>query len=321
MFLWENPALAGQWYAGLARQESLREQEANFRNLSGELREMRISMSPLVLDEKPHVLLLAQDVSERAFLEQQLRQAQKMEAIGQLAAGVAHDFNNILTVIQGHAGLMQQTLAPDKSEVKSLQQITSATARAATLIRQLLMFSRKQVMQFRHLDLNDILRNEITMLRTARGRTGPNCLSTPGIPMPAIHADKSMLEQIAMNLAVNAQDAMPNGGRVYITTSLAVVHRDPTPMDPEPRDGEYVCLTFSDTGSGMDTQILSRIFEPFFTTKPAGKGTGLGLSTVFGIVRQHQGWLEVESQPNHGTTFRGCIFRRQVCRRPRNWTH
>jgi CheY-like chemotaxis protein len=113
-----------------------------------------------------------------------------------------------------------------------------------------------------------------------------------------------MVEQIAMNFAVNARDAMPNGGRVSIATSLAPVHRPPTPLDPEQRDGEFVCLTFSDTGTGMDAQVLARIFEPFFTTKPAGKGTGLGLSTVFGIVRQHHGWLEVESKPNEGTTFR-----------------
>jgi CheY-like chemotaxis protein len=123
-------------------------------------------------------------------------------------------------------------------------------------------------------------------------------------PLPAIRADPSMLEQIVMNLAVNARDAMPDGGRVSICTSLETIHRAPTPMDPEPRDGNFVCLTFRDTGTGMDTQILSRIFEPFFTTKPVGKGTGLGLSTVFGIVRQHQGWTEVQSKPNRGTTFR-----------------
>jgi CheY-like chemotaxis protein len=125
----------------------------------------------------------------------------------------------------------------------------------------------------------------------------------PQLPIPAIRADCSMVEQILMNLAVNARDAMPNGGSVSITTSVRTIHRAPTPMDPEPRDGEFVCLTFRDSGVGMDPQTLNRIYEPFFTTKPAGKGTGLGLSTVFGIVRQHHAWLEVESQPNRGTTF------------------
>ena len=126
-------------------------------------------------------------------------------------------------------------------------------------------------------------------------------------PIPAIHADTSMLEQIAMNLAVNARDAMPNGGTIVITTSVETIHRAPTPMDPEHRDGEFVCLSFRDNGTGMDTQTLTRIFKPFFTTKPAGKGTGLGLSTVFGIIRQHHGWVEVESKPDQETTFR-CYF-------------
>jgi two-component system cell cycle sensor histidine kinase/response regulator CckA len=303
LLLWEKPGVAEQWYEGLSRQEHVRDQEANIRNQSGALHEVLISLSPLALGHQPHLLLLAQDVSERAMLERQLRQAQKMEAIGQLAAGVAHDFNNILTVIQGHTGLMQQTMPGDSPQKKSLEQISSASARAATLIRQLLMFSRKQVMQFRNLDLNDTLQNAIKMLERLVGEH-VQIEFRPQTPIPAIRADNSMVEQIAMNLAVNARDAMPNGGRVSITTALETIRRAPTPMDPESRDGEFVCLTFRDTGLGMDTQILSRIFEPFFTTKPVGKGTGLGLSTVFGIVRQHQGWLEVESKPNEGTTFR-----------------
>jgi two-component system, cell cycle sensor histidine kinase and response regulator CckA len=301
--LWEKPEVANQWYEGLVRQQFVRDQEAKIRNQAGALREMLVSLSPIALGGQPHVLLLAQDVSERALLERQLRQAQKMEAIGQLAAGVAHDFNNILTVIQGHAGLMQQKLDSGSPQAKSLEHITRAAARAATLIRQLLMFSRKQVMQFRYLDLNDTLSNAIKMLERLVGEQVQIDFQ-PQSPIPAIHADSSMLEQIAMNLAVNARDAMPNGGRLSITTSLQSIHRVPTPMDPETRDGEYIGLTFHDTGIGMDTQVLSRIFEPFFTTKAVGKGTGLGLSTVFGLVRQHQGWLEVESKRNQGTTFR-----------------
>jgi two-component system, cell cycle sensor histidine kinase and response regulator CckA len=198
---------------------------------------------------------------------------------------------------------MQRKLDSGSPQARSVEQITTAAARAATLIRQLLMFSRKQVMQFRPLDLNDTLGNAIKMLERLVGEH-VQIDFRPQSPLPAVHADSSMLEQIAMNLAVNARDAMPNGGRITINTSLEVIHRAPTPMDPEQRDGEYICLTFRDSGSGMDTQTLSRIFEPFFTTKPAGKGTGLGLSTVFGIVRQHHGWLEVESKLNQGTTFR-----------------
>jgi two-component system cell cycle sensor histidine kinase/response regulator CckA len=303
LFLWEKPGLVDQWYEALARQELVRDQEANLRTQAGGLREMRVSLSPLTLDGQPHVLLLGQDVSERALLERQLRQAQKMEAIGQLAAGVAHDFNNILTVIQGHADIIQLKSDAGSPQAKSVEQIGRAASRAATLIRQLLMFSRKQVMQFRYLNINESLGSAIKMLERLVGEHVQIEFRAQE-PIPTIHADNSMMEQIAMNLAVNARDAMPNGGKLSISTSSQNIHRAPTPMDPERREGDYVCLMFSDTGTGMDTTILSRIFEPFFTTKPPGKGTGLGLSTVFGIVRQHSGWLEVESKAGAGTTFR-----------------
>jgi PAS domain S-box-containing protein len=303
LFLWGKPEIVEQWYEGLSRKEAVRDQEAKMRDARGTLREVRVSLSPLSLGGQLHALLIAEDVSEKAILERQLRQAQKMEAIGQLAAGVAHDFNNILTVIQGHAGLMQQKQANGQGQGKSLQEINNAANRASTLIRQLLMFSRKQVMQFRYLDPNEILRSAIKMLERLVGEH-VKIEFQPYNSLPTIHADSSMVEQIAMNLAVNARDAMPNGGRLSITSSVETVCRGSTPMDPEPREGQYVCLTFGDTGCGMDTQILSRIFEPFFTTKPVGKGTGLGLSTVFGIVRQHHGWVEVESKPSKGTIFR-----------------
>ena len=303
LFLWDKPAVADQWYAALLRQEIVRDQSAKIRHREGGLCEMLVSLSPVNVGGKPHVLLLAQDVSERTLLESQLRQAQKMEAIGQLAAGVAHDFNNILTVIQGHSGLLQVKLKSINVDTKSIDQINTAATRAATLVRQLLMFSRKQIMQFRHLSLNNVLRNAIKMLERLVGEH-VEIRFNPQAELPAIYADNSMIEQIIMNFAVNARDAMPNGGCVTIRTSLEQVHRAETPMDPEKRAGEFICLAFSDSGMGMDTQILNRIFEPFFTTKPAGQGTGLGLSTVFGIVRQHQGWLEVESRVNEGTTFR-----------------
>jgi len=303
LFLWESPATADQWYEAVLRQEVVQDQQTKIRAQGGALREVLVSLSPISLDAKRHALLLAQDVSERALLERQLRQAQKMEAIGQLAAGVAHDFNNILTVIQGHAGLLQHKIQTNGPESKSVNQIFEAANRASTLIRQLLMFSRKQVMQFHHVDLNELLRTSIKMVARL---VGEHVLIDfqPQRPMPAVRADTSMVDQITMNLAVNSRDAMPNGGRITIKTSLETINRAATPTDAEERKGDYVCLTFQDTGIGMDTQTLSRIFEPFFTTKPVGKGTGLGLSTVFGIVRQHQGWVEVESKPNYGTTFR-----------------
>jgi PAS domain S-box-containing protein len=302
LFLWEKPDAADRWYQKVGT-ELVRDVEANIRDQAGALHEVLVSLSPVAMGHQPHLLLLAQDVSERALLERQLRQAQKMEAIGQLAAGVAHDFNNILTVIQGQAGILKQRLDSNGTQTHSLEHITTAASRAGTLIRQLLMFSRKQVMQFRHLDLNETLANTINMLERLVGEH-VEITFRPQAPLPAIHADTSMLEQIVLNLAVNARDAMPNGGKISLTTSVQQIDRAATALDPESRSGEFVCLTFSDNGIGMEQHVVSRIFEPFFTTKEPGKGTGLGLSTVFGVVRQHQGWLEVDSKPNEGTTFR-----------------
>jgi len=305
LFIWEKPGLAEEWFEKLLRQELVQDEQANIRDQAGALREVLVSLAPVNMGGEPHVLLLAQDVSQRILLERRLRQSQKMEAIGQLAAGVAHDFNNILTVIQGHAALLGLTLgsAADAPQSESLHQIAKASARASTLVRQLLMFSRKHVMQFRNQNLNETLRDVVMMLQRVVGEQ-VRIDFRPQDPIPPIHADSSMVEQIATNLAVNARDAMPKGGTISISTSLEKIHRAPTPMDPEQREGEFVCLTFGDTGIGMDTQILDRIFEPFFTTKPVGQGTGLGLSTVFGVVQQHHGWLEVESKPGCGTTFR-----------------
>jgi two-component system, cell cycle sensor histidine kinase and response regulator CckA len=303
LFIWEQPALVDQWFERLDRNEEVREEAAKIHRQSGAQRDVLVSLVPVSLGGKPHALLLAQDISERLLLERQLRQAQKMEGIGQLAAGVAHDFNNILTVIQGHAGIAQSQLGQQSPCAKSTEQILKAANRAATLIRQLLMFSRKQVMQFRNIDINQSLTNCFAMIERLMGEHIEMDFR-PGPDLPAIHADNSMIEQIVMNLSVNARDAMPNGGKVTISTTVVSVERAAAPMDPEDRNGEFICLTFADTGCGMDTQVLSRIFEPFFTTKAVGKGTGLGLATVFGIVRQHHGWLEVESQPDKGTTFR-----------------
>jgi nitrogen-specific signal transduction histidine kinase/ActR/RegA family two-component response regulator len=248
------------------------------------------------------VLLVVQDVTERVLLDLQLRQAQKMEAIGQLAAGVAHDFNNILTVVQGHASLIKCQMAQGSPEVLSADEITKAAQRATGLIRQLLMFSRKQVMQFRHLDLNETVNNSLDMVRRLVGEHIQLKFSAADF-VPSIHGDPTMIEQVVMNLAVNARDAMPNGGQVEIATDVITFDREAIPMDPEARHGQFVRLIFRDTGCGMDTSIRNRIFEPFFTTKGVGKGTGLGLATVFGIVRQHRGWLEVNSKPGQGAVF------------------
>ena len=243
------------------------------------------------------------DITEHRKLEEQLRQSQKMEAIGQLAGGVAHDFNNILAVIQLQIGLLESTgeLLPVQQDFA--REIGRATQRAANLTRQLLLFSRKQALQPQDLDLNAIVANITKMLQRTLGEDVS--LQLNFFPEPLlIHADPGMMEQILVNLAVNSRDAMPQGGRLIIETSAVKFDAVTVQQSPQARPGAFTCLSVSDTGDGIAPHILPRIFEPFFTTKDVGKGTGLGLATVFGIVQQHQGWINVYSEAGHGTTFR-----------------
>jgi signal transduction histidine kinase/HAMP domain-containing protein/ActR/RegA family two-component response regulator len=250
----------------------------------------------------PLVHAYFEDITERLSLEAQLRQAQKMESVGQLAAGVAHDFNNMLTVIQGHAGMLQASKTLEQRAVTSAQAIFYAAERAAGLTRQLLMFSRKNVMQPALLDLREVMGNMSKMMQRLLGET-VLLQFVPPTEVPLVKGDPGMLEQVIMNLAVNARDAMPRGG--ILTINLFVVEIDAAGAreHPEARPGIFVCLRVSDTGCGMDTATMARIFEPFFTTKEVGKGTGLGLATVYGIVKRHEGWIEVASQVARGTTF------------------
>jgi len=243
------------------------------------------------------------DITDRINLEVQLRHSQKMESVGQLAAGVAHDFNNILTIIQGHSDLLLQHCPQDHGVIESVEEIDDAAKRAATLTRQLLTFSRKQVMQSRIIDLNQIIGNMTKMLGRLL-REDVTMESRPAGDLACLEADPGMLEQIIMNLAVNGRDAMPKGGRLIIETSNAEVDEAYLEHHADARIGRFVCLAVSDNGSGMDQETLNRIFEPFFTTKEVGKGTGLGLATVYGIVKQHQGWIEVRSELGKGTTFK-----------------
>jgi PAS domain S-box-containing protein len=244
-----------------------------------------------------------EDITERLNLEAQLRHAQKLESVGRLAAGVAHDINNILTVIQGHAGLLRSepNLRPEMTE--SLQQVARAAERASRLTNQLLTFSRKTPPQPQRLDLNEVLTNLSSMLRRTLGEDITFQFNYAA-NLPCIHADLGMIEQVIMNLAVNARDAMPKGGQLLISTAPARVDAAYVGRNPEAREGTFVCLAMTDTGCGMDQTTLGRLFEPFFTTKEFGKGTGLGLTTVYGIVKRHQGWIEVQSQPGQGSTFK-----------------
>jgi signal transduction histidine kinase len=245
----------------------------------------------------------ARNRKERKNLEQQLLQAQKMESIGQLAGGVAHDFNNLLTVIQGHASLLLIRPDLDTQGQESVEQIALAAERAATLTRQLLTFSRKQVMQARCLDLNEVVGGVTKMLTRFLGED-VHLQVHYGSRSPYVQGDAGMIEQVLMNLAVNARDAMPRGGHLTIRTEDESVDADYVQLNPDSIPGNYVCLSVSDTGCGIPPEILPRIFEPFFTTKEVGKGTGLGLATVYGIVHQHRGWVSVYSEVGQGTVFR-----------------
>jgi two-component system cell cycle sensor histidine kinase/response regulator CckA len=250
-----------------------------------------------------YFLVYLRDVTERKLLEEQLRQAQKMEAVGQLAGGVAHDFNNLLTAIIGNAELLLREIAPDDTRRLDVLEINRAALRAAGLTRQLLAFSRKQVLQPRIVDLNAVVSDLTAMLRRIIGEHVELRLQLqPGLGR--VLADPGQLEQVITNLAVNARDAMPSGGTLTIRTAdVDATQVPPRTPEPTPMLGPLVELSVTDDGVGMDERTQSRLFEPFFTTKELGRGTGLGLATVYGIVRQSGGHIRVSSRLHHGSTF------------------
>jgi PAS domain S-box-containing protein len=270
---------------------------------TGELRHALVSLERITICGEPHMLLLAQDISDRLQLEAQLRQSQKMEAIGQLAAGIAHDFNNLLTIIQGHSSLQLAIPGHNDDLTTSLQQIEQAAEKAAELTRQLLAFSRRQIMRPRVLDLGDHLKRLSTMLRRLIGEQIEfRCYFSQ--ENTVVCADPTSIEQVVINLIINARDAMPKGGTLRLGTRLVTVDSEYARENPEASAGEFVCLSVTDTGIGMDEHTRSRIFEPFFTTKELNKGTGMGLAMVYGIARQHEGWVEVTTELDRGSEFR-----------------
>jgi len=264
---------------------------------------VRLSGRTIQAENKPTFFeLYAEDVTEHRALEQQLRQSQKMEAVGRLAGGIAHDFNNLLMVISGYCEFLLERIGSDPELRAPALEIASAAKRAGSLTRQLLAFSRKQMLAPKVLDLNAVVTENLKMLTRLIGED-IELIMIPGGEIGAVQADPSQIEQVIMNLAVNARDAMPHGGKLTIETanvsldeSYARLH---APLEP----GEYVMLAISDTGIGMDAETQTHIFEPFFTTKGT-KGTGLGLSTVYGIVKQSGGYVWVYSEPGAGTSFK-----------------
>ena len=301
--LWVDPNAEQAMLERLRTEMSLRNLSVQFHNQAGKAVDVLLSVEVFELNGAPYLLIIAQDITEQLKMESQLRHSQKMEAVGQLAAGVAHDFNNLLTIVTGNASLMLEDKAADSLDVKPLQSICAAADRATRLVRQLLTFSRKQISDIRPCQIGESLGTVVEMLPRAIGPQVAVRLETlPGLPQ--IEADAAMLENLVMNLAINSRDAMPEGGHLTIRAEAVTLDAATAARNPESRAGRFVKLSVTDTGCGIKPEALPHIFEPFFTTKPIGQGTGLGLATVYGIAKQHKGWVEVESELGRGTTFK-----------------
>lgn len=264
---------------------------------------IELSISGLMLKGTWHSAGVVRDITERRSLEMQLRQAQKMEAIGTLAGGVAHDFNNILTAIIGFASLLTMKMAKSDPFLHEVNQILAAADRAVTLTQSLLAFSRKTPIETKPVSLNNII-NKVETLLIRFLREDIDFKSTLATDEMTVMADPGQIEQVLINLVTNARDAMPKGGQLRISTDSIELDREFVRVHGYGTPGRYASLTFSDSGTGMDKETVQRIFEPFFTTKEVGKGTGLGLAIVYGIIKQHKGFINCYSEPDHGTTFR-----------------
>jgi two-component system, cell cycle sensor histidine kinase and response regulator CckA len=300
---WGDPLDRMEMLRQLKEEEQVAKHHTRYRTANGEIREAEVWAESIELDGQPCVLGITSDVTEMRKLEAQVLQAQKMEAVGRLAAGISHDFNNILSIILGYSDLSLGLIAPENPVNRYLSQTKKAAERAALLTQQFLAFSRKQVVFPKILDLNDIVHNAINMFLRLVGED-IEIEFRPTIPLGSIKVDPGQIEQVLMNLVVNARDAMATGGKIIIETGEAELDEGYVSKHPGSHAGQQVVLAVSDTGCGMDESIKSQIFEPFFTTKAVGQGTGLGLSTVYGIVKQSEGYILVYSETGKGTTFK-----------------
>ncbi|MGH7204675.1 MAG: ATP-binding protein [Nitrospiraceae bacterium] len=298
-----DPVTTGRIRQVLERGESVPLMEEQIIRLDGIGVAVEIAASPFTYQGFTAMQVVLRNISERKQLEEQLSQSQKMEAVGQLAGGVAHDFNNMLTIITGHGDLLVETTSLSEDQRQSIEQIRLAAKRAASLTTKLLAFSRRQMLRPKVLDLNAVAAGMEQMLRPLLG-VDIDLVPLLNPSLGHVKADPGQLEQVIINLSMNAQDAMPQGGRLTLETDNVELDEAQAQQHIEARAGQHVMLAVSDTGIGMDTKTQSHIFEPFFTTKPKDKGTGLGLSTVYGIVKQSGGFICVESVPGRGTSFK-----------------
>ena len=264
---------------------------------------VEITANRLEFHGESYGIAFSRDITERKKLEAQFFQAQKMEAVGQLAGGVAHDFNNLLGVILGYSELLLEKQDAAQPQFRQLEEIKKAAKYGASLTRQLLAFSRKQVLEPKVLDLNQLIADMLKMLQRLIGEDVALTF-VPTASLGSVKVDPGQIEQVLMNLVINARDAMPNGGKLTIETENVELDQAYFNQHSSGTPGPHVLLAVSDTGTGMDADTQARIFEPFFTTKEKGKGTGLGLATVYGIVKQSGGYVWVYSEPGHGTTFK-----------------
>jgi PAS domain S-box-containing protein len=303
LMFWTRPSQRIDLLRRLQEGGVVKDAAVQFKTSTAEVREGELSWERIEVEGQPCLLAFIRDITEKLRLEAQFRQAQKMEAVGRLAGGVAHDFNNMLSVIIGYSDLSVDLIAPESPLKTYLEQIKKASERATLLTRQLLAFSRQQVIFPRILNLNEVVNNVTTMLLRMVSEN-ISVSFRPTTPIGSIQADPGQIEQILMNLVVNARDAMPDGGEIIIKTGHAEVDEGYVSGHTGFHTGPHVVLTVSDTGCGIEEGIKSKIFEPFFTTKGIGLGTGLGLSTVYGIVTQCKGNVLVDSQPGKGATFK-----------------
>lgn len=301
--IWATPKDRGHLIDKLRGDGLVRAEEQQLVGRSGQTLSMLLSSEPIEFGGRACQLLVAYDVTERLQLLRQLQQSQKMEAVGQLAAGIAHDFNNLMTIVRSNIGILQQDEQLTQDSRALADDIDGAANRAATLTSQLLAFSRKSIMRPRTMDLRPAVQNSCDALRRIVSGTIDVDLHLPGEPL-LIKADSSMLDQVLLNLGANARDAMPNGGTLTVECRAVEYARSDLSANLDAMPGRFALLVVSDTGGGMNEIVKEHAFDPFYTTKDIGKGAGLGLATIYGIIRQHDGWIDLESEPGQGATFR-----------------